>query len=502
MDSLLPIITDLYTCNYKTRIRTVLLSNDAIKLYSMQISKIENVLIEIADDEPWRGLLRRLKTLRFELYATPLPKDYLKSHIEEINQEIIYVTKYSSLIFPAATELLKEIQKVLLNLSESWNTQLIRIREIIIETGNVKAAIVVKEPKLVTLAESAISPTDNLLVLTPPLLRESIIYDLIFVIGPPRWFPEYVFSAPRSKNIFIFQFKWIQANWRPEKIFENPVIQSFSTEYTYEAPPSEEFDTELLTSENLLPPGVDIDRLSLMASLETQDRFDYIEARLYVLENNWAVFLEADDKSIITIIDLDVDINPIRRINIGNLETGMFILLRTSGGGDFIIPVANRILGNESEIAREFQKEWKMLLRTYVRRLGVQKTNTKLIELGSHLANPMNLRNWMSERSIRTEDIDDFSAIMKLIGLERDIALYWEMLKKIDRAHRLAGHQIREMLLEQVKTTSIRDLKKMGMMDFNIPGENVSITAFRVNRIEDKVNQVMPWRIGNPIEPE
>jgi len=109
----------------------------------------------------------------------------------------------------------------------------------------------------------------------------------------------------------------------------------------------------------------------------------------------------------------------------------------------------------------------------------------------------------MSARSIKTEEYDDFHAIMELIGLAKHTDYYWEMMKLIGNAHQRAGQMIRKMLLEQVNKCDLGILKRTGKMDFTITGkQSVSITAFQVRDISPNTLQVDHWRIGNPFEPE
>src|SRR2546429_6140600 len=44
-------------------------------------------------------------------------------------------------------------------------------------------------------------------------------------------------------------------------------------------------------------------------------------------------------------------------------STTLFRSLRAGGGGDFIIPIADRILGAKAESRRRFQRLWKAKLR-------------------------------------------------------------------------------------------------------------------------------------------
>ena len=91
----------------------------------------------------------------------------------------------------------------------------------------------------------------------------------------------------------------------------------------------------------------------------------------------------------------------------------MFLLLKTSGGGDYIVPLANRILGSEADKLRASQKGWKDRLRKLKNNNGTDWVINELRSLGCSIASPTNLRNWMSYRGIKTSQFSHFQAIMK-----------------------------------------------------------------------------------------
>src|SRR5690606_31529915 len=158
--------------------------------------------------------------------------------------------------------------------------------------------------------------------------------------------------------------------------------------------------------------------------------------------------------------------------------------VRTSGGGDYIVPVADRILGSLAPKARAYQSDWKQRLTRYVVVYGTSKTVADLCALGSEVASEQNLYNWMSPRSIRTKFRTDFLAILKLIGLEDEASTYWAMMSKIHAAHVSAGQQIRRTLLDQIKYLDAEDLNTQAQLDFRMPGsEEAEIRAYRVEKI-------------------
>jgi hypothetical protein len=193
--------------------------------------------------------------------------------------------------------------------------------------------------------------------------------------------------------------------------------------------------------------------------------------------------------------------SPVKKIKAGEIEPGMYVLLRTGGGGDFIVPVADQSMGAKGKKARQYQKNWKKLLRSLVISEGSAKIVGRLLELGSVRANLNNLRNWMSERNIKTDAREDFDSIMKLVGLGSQSGEYWDEMERIDSAHRRAGFQIKQMLLDNVQKSDLKTLKRTGKMIFELAGEsNISITAFQIMDIAPETMQVMPWQIGNLIK--
>ena len=176
-------------------------------------------------------------------------------------------------------------------------------------------------------------------------------------------------------------------------------------------------------------------------------------------------------------------------------------MLRTGGGGDYIVPIADRILGEKAVKYREIQGQWKALLKKEVDMRGLLAVCIDLLDYGgSKHVNETNLRYWISSRNIRPQDDKDFSAIMKLVGLQDKAMFYQEVANKIEIAHRKAGFRIRKLLIRQVATTNLHEIHKKGYMAFELPeSDGGSFTAFRIEYISPNISTVPVSRIGRPI---
>ncbi len=250
-----------------------------------------------------------------------------------------------------------------------------------------------------------------------------------------------------------------------------------------------------------------VDRASSVAStLDKGDRDEYedVEAVCVFLEGDLAVFIEADEGAKTLVIDLDEDADDrVTRILVKDIQPGTYVLVRTSGGGDYIVPVADKIMGNLAQQAREYQKHWKELLRNYAKANGLLKTSIDLLDLGSDIANEVNVRNWIWPRSIRTHSYSDFLAIMRLIDLEDKAKEYWNIMGVINKAHHKAGFEIRNSLLDQVRDIDMEELQRRGKMDFKLSGDDEGgLIAFRVESVLAEKVKVPYSRIGQPFRLE
>jgi hypothetical protein len=480
------------------------------RLYAKALSWFLGALGEATRNDEWQPIIKKLKRFRFDVCASPLAEELLTNRLSSMTLSLSGIDEYCRLVYPNAhrtfTTLIEQIDRLT---SVRKDRMLFELHALVHakKIDPLNSALLILEPRLVADVEQSLLTIPALVhipIVTPSLLRETTCYQKIIIFGPTSWFwqRKYVFTAPRATHLLIMKYSWVIDQWIQENAFAEPVKQRSTKKLTVVKSTVEEED---IPAEDLLPESLDIAKVINKAREDARasGESDYtVDARLFLFEDNWFVFLEADESATVEIIDLESDrLRPIKRVRMAEVIPGVFILLRTGGGGDYVVPVANRIMGDDAAIAREFQKEWKKLLRQKLKRSSYIDVMNQLIALGSIRASPQNIRNWISERSIKTDDFTDFNAIMQFVELGKEANYYWEMMGKIDRAHLKAGMQIRRMLLDQVEKCDLGKLKRAGRMEFTLPGEDkISITAFQVRDISPQVVPVSPFRIGYPFE--
>ena len=481
------------------------IEHPALGNFCVSLNSFGSMLGEMAVEDYWQKFLIPLKRLRFGLCAASFPKEYRFERISTVADELQHHLRFCSRLYPDLASHAFAILGLLTKLLDHPHDPLLDKLLELTDTEQ-RIAWVIKESRLIPHVEELVAKQNlpRLNVVHPLQLKDLTCYDRLIVIGPSRWFPESIFTAARADQIDILIFDWIKDRWKPQNMFVSPHKSTGRSSRKHitveERETSSRWDD--IAPENLL---IIVDKASSVTSTlnkEGRDEYEDVVAKCMFLENDLAVFIEASEGTKTLVIDPDEDIdNRIDRIFTKEIKPGMFILVRTGGGGDYIVPVADKIMGSQAQYARKHQKHWKELLRNYAKENGLFKTSIDLLDLGSNVANEINVRNWMSPRSIRTRKYGDFLAIMSLVGLEDEAQEYWTIMKRINRAHHKAGFEIRNLLLEQVKDLSMEELQKRGKMDFKLSSDDEGgLTAFRVESIFAETLDVPYSRIGHPIK--
>jgi len=341
-------------------------------------------------------------------------------------------------------------------------------------------------------------------VVTQQHLCGTVWYDQLLLFGAPSWYGDHVFQAPRTRQIDVFRYSWLSGKVVAKGLFTAPLGEG----PTPEDDASDEVSGDVLDVGDVLPPAwladLSFADLARHAEGEAEDDFsrETVRARPFLLEGDHFVFLEAEDNATALVLDLGEDEEDRhQRLPVDDISAGMYVLLRAAGGGDYVVAVADGLLGTIKMEVRTMQYEWKARLRGLVRESTLLEVSLRLLDLGSQKANENNVRHWMWGRSIRPNDPADFDAIMNLVGLRAEKDRYWLAMKAIDVAHLQAGQVIRRALLAQVRKADLSALERDGSMEFDLPGGDTGrMIASRVIQVGRDTVEISSSRVGRPIE--
>ena len=308
-------INNIYDNSSRRTVQVHSVSSPNLQTLCRNISRLFKLIGDAGRDDFWLPTIGSLKRFRFEVSAAPLSNDFLRERARILSQNLNVKVPYCELVYSSEVALmLKLLAEQAQQISETIEANLLEfLTDLIRKDSSKDIAIAIKESRLIPETEESIQQILNekeCEVVCPSNLKEVKSYSSIYLIGAPKWFPEFVFSSPRSRELHIVKHKWISGNWKPETVLADLYKHQDETHKQLEITDS---DVDIIEDDPLeLIPHINLQHV-LDKALEQSvnlmsDDDDVVVARLFLLENDWAVFLEADDNSSVDIIDLDEEI--------------------------------------------------------------------------------------------------------------------------------------------------------------------------------------------------
>lgn len=491
----------LYTFSRGPAFHYRYVEHELFRRFCHQSRRFKWLLGDSAQDIWWARFARDLSRYRFDLSSAPLSFDNPIVAPTMKFDEIQRFVSQTARVYPSLSDATREVADLLLALQRCPDNPLLDELEANLETANGMTAVVVKESRLIAAVEGVLlsrGMAQSCSVVSLSQVRHIEDCARIIVTGALRWYPDHIFAAPRAPEVTVVAFGWYRARWRSESPFVYGRALPVQFQDEVEGEPGGDAANE---------PWPELDwtwvaqkgAVSLSSGTDASEH-ELTEARLFALHGGFAVFLEEAEEATSLVIDPDEGISErVKRVGTGRIEPGMYILLRTEGGGDYVAQVADSILGKLASSHRYAQQRWKAALRGVVQRGDVTTVAIELLDLGSTRADEANIRNWISARGIAMRDKEDFTAVMRRIGLEARTDEYWAMMRNIRSAHLKAGRLIRRRLMDQVRATDLRNLPKKGRMDFSLPEtEGGKLTAFRVEGRSPTTNRIHASGLDRP----
>jgi hypothetical protein len=504
-------VDSIYDNSQKCQIKFYPIAHQKLKHFCFGLSHLDRQIYRenLNDDSFWQDFLLTFKRYRFELCSTPIPFNSPeiidKINLEHLQKQLKRIKLiYSEEIYHLTQEVFDQFYALI----QSSDNPLLDYVDQHLSLSSHKRLylpVLLRRSKQVNLVKKYLS--SKLELLTPSKLRDCQCYDQLIVIGCTRWFPEYIFTAPRAREIDIIHYDWFKDKWKSQPVFvcssnieqENDLVPDNSRK----KPEPEKLPSNQLAPEEVLPPKIDLNQLAKQYS-SSSERSDEIEAYLFSLDGDNAVFLDKDSKAFI--IDLaEEDESLVARKPVNEIEQDMFILLRTKGGGDYIKDTANKILhqsGEDYHTLRKLQQEWKLSLKNMIKRTNLHSVCVRLGKEGCKLAeSEINIRNCLSANYIKPNNENDFKMILRVIGLGDRFDELYNAATLISKAHKKAGHHLGKLIRDNIENYDLTQLEQHGIMEFTLDEEDSgSLTAFRVLDISKDTIFVPFYQHSKPFE--
>jgi len=321
----------------------------------------------------------------------------------------------------------------------------------------------------------------------------------LVVVGPLYWYRDrqYVLTSPRAPQIVVLKWAWYREDMPPTRALEGSIGSA-----GIRVRPSPMVTAHLEVRADDERTSIDWHSVSEELSRHSEaDPLEPVPARAAVLAGRHGVLLPEDGDRRVWLLDPHAPAeHRVIAVDVADLEPGYVIVLRSAGGGDLIVPIADEILGDRAPKLRGIQQRWKAGLRSWVSgQKGLTRAAAALRRLGCASASFQNLQNWLGERSLRTEDRSDWQVLMRVAGLEDQAQAIWTAMGRLHAAHTSAGRSIGRRLRDMANTQPLDPLLTSGRQMFEL-AQGGSLTAFRIEGFSPVAVQCSPNRLMVPVE--
>jgi hypothetical protein len=516
--------TSVYQTAFKCEITRHWVDHPGLADVSRSLRSLVQSLNTEAEEEFWQRVLGQVRRLAFAFCSTPLPFNRTAAAACIDWDRLNHHVRFCQQVYPDSHAALASLVKKLETLSTETGSPFTAPLESL-HCKNGGLSVVLRNPRmnqpLAAYFASSVA-LRNATVVSARQLREAQLCNVLVAIGPCGWFPDYIFSAPRAEQIHVVSFRWIRDPWKPGPVFLNGAGSSADKSRKHyvgalphlreqAAPPTQTLAD--LQPVDLVPPMPSFGKAdSRIHGWQLSDGDETLPARLCHLSGGRAVFVSADEGASSLVIDpTESGDSIVKRVPADELEPELYLLLRTSGGGDFIAPLADKILGPSAAERRAQQAGWKARLVAAAQKRFGQLTRRELAaRVSGNLASqnlsgarPANVHYWMSSKSIHPRKEEDFIAILAFAGVSDRAQELWEAMVEIDRAHRRAGQAIRQMLLQKIAMSSLERLKRDGEMTFHLgEKDGGTLSAFQITGLSEDETEIPADRIGVLLDSE
>lgn len=459
-----------------------------------------------SDELFWRRYGSALRRIRFDLAANPLSFDVASARASEVVRHLRDGLAHRARVYPDVAEDALAVVKAAESLVTSKDApalEYLYFNQLLEPNDDARVGLVVREPRYLSGLENELAALDmdSVHALIPSRLKTNDRFARLIFVGPTAWFPDHVVASPRAPSLGFIHFDWLGPNLPPRSLmpgsgqdtweaqgFAKPRFASMATETTADQPildivPSIDWSL-ILNQVGEAPP-------------EGDGEFELVPARLCALQGGLAVLLRGHEGAETNVLSIDQKQVDTSWTPVAELVPGDFLLLRTTGGGDYVTELAWDFLGEMATEIQIAQAHWKRKLADAISTRGAGWISRESTANGATAANVGNVLAWASDQRIQPGKKGDFIALLKTLGLLSKANQYWRYGRLIRRARIRAGLHIRKLLLKQVQEADIAHLEQWGRADFQLPGRHGgTITALRLNELAPFVVEVPGHRIG------
>lgn len=342
----------------------------------------------------------------------------------------------------------------------------------------------------------------NIKFFTENSYRKSVeTFDSSFFIGTANYFGRYATRVLKARVTYFVSYDMFTNTINKNNPFYNVVPQKEIIDT---------IDQNISYGNNLtkvIPIEIENENsihFTVQKILEDQNKNNisndiFQEASIVYLENDHFVFVATDSK--VRIYSPDDKSNCVQRISFRELEEDSYLIISNERDTKLIATVADKVvLKKDAMSLRTMQKDWKNKLRSIVERYGITNISEVLMtKYHMTTASPASVRFWCNEESICPTEL---RTLLVVLGYENDqIENVYGSMKKIQKAHIIAGKLITKKLMHEMTSEIDKELEEKGWCTFESNEfDGASFNIERITAIDHSKYDILPHNILKPFK--
>ena len=210
----------LYEQSEKCRIRRHRVHEGEVLTFSGLVRELEKQSTDFGAEDYWAPSVRVLRRLRFELHAFPLAAGQIVENNAKALSRVERLLQRCEHTHPGLVDIAAAISTTLAALSQSTSNPL--LERIVDESANcvLPAAILINESRGVDQVEKLVRSLDSEMdVVVASQLRSQSKHATLFVVGPSRWYPRFIFDAPRVTHVELVHHASLKDSLPEKSVF-------------------------------------------------------------------------------------------------------------------------------------------------------------------------------------------------------------------------------------------------------------------------------------------
>lgn len=320
------------------------------------------------------------------------------------------------------------------------------------------------------------------------LHREGVLYEQAFAVGPPRFLPRSLATAPLSEGLSYYLPTWFGDRSLPSSaltgIAECPVRLTTRIYAAGDLAAPAPAPDSALAEEDLTPTTVWIPP---DATSSRSPGSGEVEARRVLLSGGFAILLD-DGEWIRGIVPSLPGGDRVTNVEISAVRPGTYLLLREGATEQqTLYDAAIRLMGPQAAAAKLSQERWKTALQARLDALGTAEVRKQL--KARSVKTLRQIKSWTSPTLIRPHSNNDFALLLDWLGIPHNPA--YPLAAELRKSRGQASSRIADQLERAVEAADMGALERDGHLRFKAEGNGFrSWIATRVLLISPRVEVV------------